>query len=285
LGIEGVCRFRMRFPEDYLKGLLLEKGFAAWNNAVAATVDAIGTNTFGKRLDAALATILDFDILMVFGYRGAEKPVCCYHNIDPQRAPTVIGAYVAGPYLLDPFYGAAMDRKGSAMRRLKDMAPDHFYSSEYYRRHYVLTGIRDEVGIVCRPANWTGVVISFTRPVNAPAFGRRDVSLIRGAEPVLRTLGERHWGGAGSDPATAGTVPGHDPINDTMNRMTNGVLTPREVEITSLVLRGHSNSSIADALKIAPGTVKIHRKNIHHKLKISSQAELFGLFIRHLSAS
>ena len=62
-------------------------------------------------------------------------------------------------------------------------------------------------------------------------------------------------------------------------------LTPREVEVTSLVLRGHSNASIATALKITPGTVKIHRKNIHHKLKISSQAELFGLFIRQLSSN
>lgn len=262
----------------------MDQGFAAWNSAVAAAVQAIGTNTFGKRLDAALATIINFDILMIFAYRGAEKPVCCYHNMDAQRAKTIIDAYTAGPYLLDPFYGAALDTKGSTMRRLKDMAPDHFYSSEYYRQHYVLTGIRDEVGIVCRPTNWTGVVISFTRPVTAPGFGRRDLSLIRDAEPVLRTIAERQWGGSGSDAVAAGLIPGHDPINDTLNRMTNGVLTPREVEITSLVLRGHSNSSIAAALKITPGTVKIHRKNIHHKLEISSQAELFGLFIRHLSA-
>lgn len=264
---------------------MLEQGFAAWNTAAAAAVDAVGTNTFGKRLDAALASILDFDVVMVFGYRGAEKPVCCYHNIDPQRAQTIIDAYIAGPYLLDPFYGAAMDTRGAAIRRLKDMAPDHFYSSEYYRQHYVLTGIRDEIGIVCRPTNWTGVVVSITRPVTAPAFGRRDLSLIRAAEPLLRIIGEKHWGGANGDRAAAGPVPGHDPINDSLNRMTDGVLTPREVEVTSLVLRGHSNSSIAAALKITPGTVKIHRKNIHHKLKISSQAELFGLFIRHLSAS
>lgn len=263
---------------------LLDQGFAAWNSAVAAAVDAIGTSAFGARLDAALATLIDFDVLMVFAYRGAEKPVCCYHNIDPQRARTIIDAYIAGPYLLDPFYGAAMDQKGSAIRRLKDMAPDHFYSSEYYRQHYVLTGIRDEVGIVCRPANWTGVVMSFTRPVSAPAFGRRDLSRVRDAEPLLRTLGERHWGSSMPDVA-AGPVPGYDQINDTLNRMANGMLTPREIAVTSLVLRGHSNASIATELSITSGTVKIHRKNIHQKLKISSQAELFGLFIRHLSAN
>ncbi len=277
--------FRTRISAARGKGQALDQGFGAWNSAVAAAVEAIGTSAFGKRLDAALATIIDFDILMVFAYRGAEKPVCCYHNMDATRAQTIVEAYIAGPYLLDPFYGAAMDTRGSAIRRLKDMAPDHFYSSEYYRRHYVLTGIRDEVGIVCRTPNWTGIVISFTRPVASPAFGRRDLSLIRGAEPLLRTICERHWGVTGSDPVAADPIPGHDPINDTLNRMTNGVLTPREVEVTSLVLRGHSNASIATALKITPGTVKIHRKNIHHKLKISSQAELFGLFIRQLSSN
>lgn len=56
-----------------------------------------------------------------------------------------------------------------------------------------------------------------------------------------------------------------------------------EIEITSLILRGHSSAAIADALNIAEGAVKIHRKNIHQKLRISSQAELFSLFLFHLS--
>jgi DNA-binding CsgD family transcriptional regulator len=278
-GIERAVGFRRRQTG---KGQRLDQGFAAWNSALAGAMKAVGTESFGQSLAAALATIIDFDVLMVFAYRGAEKPVCCYHNIDPKRARTIIDAYTAGPYLLDPFYGAALDTKKTSILRLKDMAPDHFYSSEYYRQHYVLTGIRDEVGILCRTPNWTGIVISFTRPVTAPAFGRRDLSLIRGAEPVLRTICERHWSVVGSATG-AGPVPGHDPINDTLNRMTNGVLTPREIEVTSLILRGHSNASIAATLKITSGTVKIHRKNIHQKLNITSQAELFGLFIRKLA--
>jgi hypothetical protein len=48
------------------------------------------------------------------------------------------------------------------------------------------------------------------------------------------------------------------------------------------VLRGHSSDSISQQLGIAQGTVKIHRKNIYNKLKISSQSELFSLFISSL---
>ena len=60
-------------------------------------------------------------------------------------------------------------------------------------------------------------------------------------------------------------------------------LTQREGEVVSLVLRGHSSEAIASELKIAAGTVKIHRKNIYAKLGIGSQAELFSLFLASLS--
>lgn len=264
----------------------MHKGFAAWNLAIAETVEAVGAPSFAASLKDAIGTLLDFDILMVFAYSGSERPTCLYHNIDPERAATVIEAYASGPYLLDPFYAAVVDPKGAGVRRLKDMAPDHFYSSEYYRQHYVLTGIRDEIGIVCRPAGWTGLVVSFTRPEVAAAFGQRDLKAVKEAEPLLRSLAERHWSvkveasGASTTAPRGGTE--RDPINAALSGMTNGVLTPREIEITALILRGHSNAAIAQRLGIANGTVKIHRKNIHQKLEISSQSELFALFIRQI---
>ena len=61
------------------------------------------------------------------------------------------------------------------------------------------------------------------------------------------------------------------------------LLTPREREVVGLVLRGHSSVSIAKVLDVATGTVKIHRRNIYSKLGISSQAQLFSLFLSMLS--
>ncbi|MGR3700268.1 MAG: LuxR C-terminal-related transcriptional regulator, partial [Roseovarius sp.] len=37
------------------------------------------------------------------------------------------------------------------------------------------------------------------------------------------------------------------------------------------------------ALGISPGTVRIHRRNIYAKLRVSSQGELFSSFIAALS--
>ena len=53
----------------------------------------------------------------------------------------------------------------------------------------------------------------------------------------------------------------------------------REREIVSMILQGHSTESVALRLDISPGTVKVHRKNIYRKLKVSSQGELFAAFM------
>lgn len=276
----GLGKARKILPED--GRIVVTTGFAPWNRKIAAAIQEVGTPDFPQRIEEALKAIIDLDIVMIFAYSGTEKPVCLYHNIDPARAAVVITAYANGPYLLDPFYRAATDPKAIGVRQLRRMAPDQFYSSEYFRRHYGLTKIRDEVGIVCRPAGSAAIVISFTRPMESPAFGRRDLKIIHDAEPVIRLLVERNWSHArlGTGETEGEPV---DPMNATLNRMTGGVLTPREIEITSLILRGHSSAAIADALNIAEGTVKNHRKNIHQKLRISSQSELFSMFIFHLS--
>ncbi|MCY1450129.1 Bacterial regulatory protein, luxR family [compost metagenome] len=61
------------------------------------------------------------------------------------------------------------------------------------------------------------------------------------------------------------------------------LLTEREREIAHLLLRGHSVKSSARVLDISPETVRMHRKHLYTKLEISSQAELFSLFIDWLT--
>jgi DNA-binding CsgD family transcriptional regulator len=61
------------------------------------------------------------------------------------------------------------------------------------------------------------------------------------------------------------------------------LLTVRERENAHLILRGHSVKSTARVLNISPETVRMHRKNLYTKLEISSQAELFALFIDWLT--
>ncbi len=45
------------------------------------------------------------------------------------------------------------------------------------------------------------------------------------------------------------------------------------------MLQGHSAKSTAELLEISPGTVNVHKSKIYEKLDISSNSELFSLFI------
>jgi DNA-binding CsgD family transcriptional regulator len=60
-------------------------------------------------------------------------------------------------------------------------------------------------------------------------------------------------------------------------------LTPREKEIVGLVLEGHPSATIAKRLGIGRGTVKNHRRRLYDKLDITSERELFLLYLDWLS--
>ena len=50
-------------------------------------------------------------------------------------------------------------------------------------------------------------------------------------------------------------------------------LTRREIEVLAWVATGKTNAQIAEALSIAPGTVKKHLEHIYEKLGVSSRTD------------
>ncbi len=181
---------------------------------------------------------------------------------------TIVDHYLAGAYIVDPFHDAVRSgRRGLlVMRRL---APDRFTETEYYRRHYQATGILDEVGFILRLRH-ADAVLSLSRIGAVPAFSRRDIARLESAAPLVQALAERHWlerfsPTAGDDQAAAA--------------ISHPLLSKRELEIVTLILKGHSSYSIAATLGLSPNTVKVHRRQAYAKLGISSQAELFHLFL------
>ena len=65
----------------------------------------------------------------------------------------------------------------------------------------------------------------------------------------------------------------------------SSVLTDRETQVINLVLHGHSTRTVSEKLSISVETVKLHRKHAYSKLEISSQAELFYLFLDSLMSA
>lgn len=56
-------------------------------------------------------------------------------------------------------------------------------------------------------------------------------------------------------------------------------LTPRERQIAELICQGHRNGKIASVLRIKPGTVKTHTRNIYRKVHVKSKIGMLLKFV------
>ena len=59
------------------------------------------------------------------------------------------------------------------------------------------------------------------------------------------------------------------------------LLTPREMEVLTLVAKGHTNQEIADMLVLSIKTVQAHRANVMDKLELHDITQLVRFAIRH----
>ncbi len=85
------------------------------------------------------------------------------------------------------------------------------------------------------------------------------------------------------DPALTGLVissyVGRQPKKLKTDRL--DLMTPRELEVMTLLAYGHTNAEIADKLCISERTVESHRNNIMSKLEFKSRAELVRFAIEN----
>ena len=61
-------------------------------------------------------------------------------------------------------------------------------------------------------------------------------------------------------------------------------LTPRECQIAKLICQGLNNNKIAKLLRISPGTVKIHTRNIYRKTRVRSKIAMLLRFVADVRA-
>ncbi len=267
---------------------ILKLDARGWHDHIAQVIAAGDTSRFPAVLVQALRHVVPFDYSVFFAYRGQERPICTCDTFTPRQRIVFVTDYLEGPYLLDPFYQVYASRMEPGLYRLREIAPDRFYHSEYFRSYYRRTGLAEEIGFLVSLPHDTMLVISLMRAGTSAPFSDRDMNKLRRMEPIVHASAARHWRNLGdlqSGEAEKETT--RPPLNlqltSAFENFGEGVLTRREREVVRMVLRGHSSNSIGRQFHITTGTVKIHRKNIYAKLGISSQSELFSHFISFLS--
>jgi len=58
-------------------------------------------------------------------------------------------------------------------------------------------------------------------------------------------------------------------------------LTPREIEVLRLIVQGHTNSQIAEVLRLSVRTIESHRANLMGKLGLQSRVELVRYAVKN----
>ena len=245
--------------------------FARWNDLLGSVLRSVGGEAFPEQLEAALYFLAPFQMMNGFYYSADGRAFDLYNEKSIVERRIIVDQYLAGAYILDPFYDTIRTNPEPRLILMRDLAPDDFTQSEYYRRHYASTGISDEVGFVFNLGTDNIAVLSLCRGGANDRFSDLEVDRFKAAANVVCWLGEQHWTGTRvRSKAVASSAPAPS--------IEHPLLTPREREIVVLILKGHSTASIAMVLALSLDTVKAHRRHIYAKLNISSQAELFHMF-------
>ncbi|SDH49204.1 helix-turn-helix transcriptional regulator [Roseospirillum parvum] len=258
---------------------------AAWMAGCAELVARLERPDFAAAFTALLRQVVPVDTLLVTFYFRDRPPRTVYHELPPELVALCVDTYAAGVYRLDPFFQTFEAGIADGVHRLRDLAPDNFYRSTYYRTFYRDTGAEDEMGLFRRLDANRGLVVSLARAPGARPYGVAQRRRLEAAFPLLITAACRHWEDAASrhwEDAAGPAAEAADPVASHVARFGDGLLSEREQEVAGLILMGHSTLSISHRLAISEGTVKAHRKHIHAKLGIASQAELFARFLKTL---
>ncbi|MFO2463456.1 helix-turn-helix transcriptional regulator [Pseudomonas sp. 15FMM2] len=242
------------------------------------TVAQIGTERFWKQLVLLLHQNLAFDNALAIFYPLDGPPQALEeYDAQPSSKPASMLIYLNGLYLLDPFYQACREGYASGVYRLEEVAPDHFRQSEYFLNYFHDNVLEDELQFILQlpGAGTLSLSLGMQRPFSADEAG-----LMTLVAAWVVPLMQQHWQQSTWRAPASNAMASQ--IRDALSHFGSGVLSDRELEIARLVLRGFSSKAMAERLNISPDTVKVHRRHLYAKLDISSQPELFSLFIQSL---
>ena len=251
---------------------------AGWLGAMARLVESNDVESAGGALADAIDAAVEHEGTCLLAFYRDAPPEVFHHTLEPAGRRHYVDRYVAGPYLLDPLYLLAVSDEKPGVCRFRDESPDRFRSSEYYRQYCERTHLMDEMDFLVDVSGDSTLVLVVGRRTRR--FTKSELQRLKLIEPLVHAAMRSIWQRSSASTRRQGDGDSlHQRLTRCFENFGEGLLTERERQITQLLLRGHSTKSVARELGIAPGTVMVHKRNLFAKLGITSQYELFSLFI------
>lgn len=251
---------------------------------LGTAIATLGTEDFAQSFYVWLNRCFEIDNTTMLAYYQTRRPdiLFCQAKV-PSVHERLESDYLSGAYIIDPFHELHVSRVPEGLYRLRDFAPDQFHRNEYYASYYRRTTLIDEMAYVAYPADGVSVHVCLGRDASSDRiFSGRDVETAQRLSAIACALIRKQWAGLTS----SGNYDDDVLVTDLRRKLdeTHEIrLSPRQAEVALLILRGHSSVSIGLRLDISAQTVKVFRKQLYRKCRISSQAELFSLVMPLLS--
>ncbi len=251
------------------------------SQCIATAIDAAGDDAaFYGAITAILEHFAPSDETMFIHF--AEKPEIVQVSRIFRSFPEDEEMYVAGAYLLDPFFRAGRAEGFEGFATFDQLAPEGFRQSAYFETYLKKTGFVAECGYIVQFPDDSFINYSLDRRSGLGPFRDEELALLDSLTPVLKSASLLHWKANHEQRQDEGGTELNRQLDQGLENFASSFLTPREQEIICLVLQGHSSISIGERLDISPRTVRVHRNNSYKKLDVSSQSELFHLFIESM---
>ena len=247
-----------------------------YSHHLATLFPGVGTAEFPRLLVGMLQDLVPCQDATILLYPGTDLPVIEYFQVPQDGGSSTLDVFVKGAFLLDPYYLAATRDNKFGVFRLRDLSPSGFKDSEYYKAWYRNCGYQDECGYLLPLGDEGFINIALGKTTPRAIFTKRELQILEDILPTVEILCQRHWAESASITTNTNL---RAQLNSALDAFGNSLLTEREAQVINLVLHGHSTKTLADKLSISMETVKLHRKHAYAKLEVSSQAELFYLFL------
>ena len=253
---------------------------------LAKAIEMQGTPAFADHLNAWLYSVAKQDNTTLLAYYKDRTPqLLMSDSFIPDVHRHMKNVYLAGAYLLDPFYEVHQRKEAAGVYRIWDIAPDQFPRNRSFIEYYRRTTIVDEIGFVAWPLPDMSIHLCLGRDARSEQkFSTKELAAAQRIAPLVEALVCKQWSdirfaGEGEDE----TAPQR--IARLVYESRGITLTNRQSEVAFHVLQGHSSTSIGLRLGISHQTVKVFRKQLYKRCGVSSQAELFGLLLPLLTLS
>lgn len=257
--------------------------------AISQIMAAIGDKDFGFYVDSLVNNLVCFDMSCIYLFNPDRPAEMVHDGYKGTVSRKAIAAYLRGGYLLDPFYVACINRHSSGLWRMSELAPDSFYSSGFIVSKSIHPCVSseegklvEEVGYIINLQENLSAVYSLMRNTGKNPFSIDEFMKIKSFEPIIQASISKHLKYITSNKKRerhSTKEKGEDQFIDVFQDH----LTPTQRDVAKLILRGHSVTSIALSMNITEGTAKLHKSNMYKRLSISTQAELFRMFIDYLA--